>query len=150
MSEATTSLFPHLCCRDALSAIEFYKKAFGAELVTLLTHNGGLMHGAISIGGAQVLLMEECVDFGAVSPLTLGNTAVAIHLEVPNCDEFHQRAVDAGCESRLDPGDMFWGARYGVVSDPYGHKWSISTTTKQLTQAEIEAAAAAAFATPCQ
>ncbi len=142
MSDAPITLTPHLCCRNALGAVEFYKKAFGAEVQTLLTHNGGLMHGALSIGGNQLMIGEECLEFGGASPQALGGSPVTLHLQVPNCDEFFERAVDAGCEARMAPTEMFWGARYGVVVDPYGHKWSIATTTKVLTDAEIQEAAA--------
>lgn len=148
MSEAqtatTTTVAPHLTCRDAVNAIEFYKKAFGAEApLVLMTPDGQLMHASLSIQGAPVLLAQENPQWGNQSPLSLGGSPVTLHLEVPDCDAFFQRAVEAGCEPRMPLADMFWGARYGIVVDPYGHQWAIATTTRQVSPEEMQQAAAA-------
>lgn len=145
MSETTskpTTLTPHITCRDALSAIEFYKKAFGAtEVVVLKTPDGRLMHATLEINGAMLLLAEEFPEFGSVSPVALGGSPVTLHMEVADCDAVFQQAIAAGCTAKMEPGDMFWGARYGVLGDPYGHQWSIATTHKQLTPEEMQEAA---------
>jgi len=144
MSDATskpTTLTPHITCRDAMSAIEFYKKAFGAtEVVVLKMPDGRLMHATLNLNGAMLLLAEEFPEYCSVSPLALGGSPVTLHLEVADCDAVFQQAVDAGCTVRMPLDDMFWGARYGVVADPYGHQWSIATTTKQLSPEEMQQA----------
>ena len=137
----TTTLIPHLCCRNALEAVEFYKKAFGAEApVVLAGPDGKLMHAGMNIGGAGFYLTEERPEHGALSPLTLGSSPVTLNLHVPDCDAAFQRAVDAGCTVRMPLQDMFWGDRYGLVTDPYGHSWSIATTIRQVSPAELEQA----------
>lgn len=137
-----TTLAPHLTCRDALNAIEFYKKAFGAEApLVLTTPDGQLMHATLNIQGATVLLAQENPQWGNQSPLSLGGSPVTLHLEVPDCDAVFQRAAEAGCEPRMPLTDMFWGARYGMVVDPYGHQWAIATTTRQLSPEEMQQAA---------
>jgi len=145
MSETTTSttaLIPHLTCRNALEAVDFYKKAFGAEeTMVLQTPDGRLMHASLSISGAPVMLAEEFPDFGSLSPLSLGGSPVTLHLEVPDCDAVFARAVEAGCEVRMPLDDMFWGARYGIVGDPFGHKWAIATTKEQMSPEEVRRAA---------
>lgn len=137
MSE--TTLIPHLCCRNALEAVEFYKKAFGAEAPCVLRGpDGKLMHAGLNINGARFYLAEECPEHGALSPLGLGGSPVTLNLRVPDCDAAFQRAVGAGCTVRMPLQDTFWGDRYGVLADPYGHNWSIATTVRQVSPAEIE------------
>ena len=150
MAEGTTTLTPHLACRNGMEAIEFYKKAFGAEALTVMPMpEGKLMHATLSIDGALVMLTDEWPEQGGLSPLSLGGSPVTLHLHVADCDAVFQRAVEAGCEVRMPLADMFWGDRYGIVSDPYGHKWSIATAVKQLTPEELQEAAASAMAEGC-
>jgi PhnB protein len=144
---ATTTVTPHLSCRGGLEAVEFYKKAFGAEpLHVMPLPDGRLMHAALSINGATVFLTDEWPEHGSLSPLGLGGSPVTLHLQVPDCDAVFQRAVEAGCEVRMPLDNMFWGDRYGIVGDPYGHKWSIATTLRQMNPEEMQQAAAAAMA----
>jgi uncharacterized glyoxalase superfamily protein PhnB len=141
---ATTLLTPHLVCRDANGAIEFYKRAFGAqEMRVIRAPGGGILHAALLIDGAMFFLTEEHLEFGSKSPQSLGASPVTLHLHVKDCDAVFARAVAAGCKVRMPMADMFWGDRYGVLSDPYGHAWSIATTVRHLTVAEIEKGAAA-------
>ena len=145
MAEATT-VTPHICCRNAMEAVEYYQKAFGAEPVMVMkSPSGQLMHAAISIDGATVMIGGEWPEFGALSPQALGNSPVTLHLQVADCDAVFQRAAEAGCTVAMPLQDMFWGARYGVLIDPYGHKWSIATTVKEMTPQEMQAAATAAL-----
>jgi PhnB protein len=144
MSETTTTLTPYLCCRNATEALEFYQKAFGAEPDFVLKHpNGGLVHATLSIQGAQFHLSEECPEQGGRSPQSLGGSPVTLHLHVPDCDAVVLRAVDAGCEVRMPLADMFWGDRFGVIADPYGHQWSIATKVRDVSMDEVEQAVAA-------
>ena len=136
-----TTATPHLVCRNATEAVAFYQKAFGAEPQFVLhTPNGFLMHAHLTIDGAPFFLVDEFPEQGCQSPQSVGGTPVGIHLSVADCDAVFQRAVDAGCEVRMPLADMFWGDRYGVVEDPYGHKWSIATTQRQVTPEEIQEA----------
>lgn len=141
----TTTMTPHLALRDAASAVEFYQKAFGAEPVMLLhMPDGKLMHGELSVEGAGFMLGEEYPQQGVSAPA--GNSGVTLHLNVPDCDALFERARKAGCEVVMAPEDMFWGDRYGVLLDPYGHRWSIATTQRTLSPEEMQEAAEAFMA----
>ena len=142
MSTTTnTTLTPYLACRNASEAAEFYQKAFGAQLLSMTRMpNGPVLHAALSIDGAQFFLVDEMPEHGALSPQALGNSPVVLHLHVPDCDAVFQRAVKAGCQVHTPLQDMFWGDRYGAIVDPYGHKWSIATTIRQVSPEEIQQA----------
>jgi uncharacterized glyoxalase superfamily protein PhnB len=132
---------PHLVCAGAVAALEFYKKAFAAvETVRLTAPDGKLIHAMLVIAGSPVMFTDERPECGATSPKTLKGTPVTIHLYVPDADAFYNRAVAAGAKAVMPPADMFWGDRYGVLEDPWGHSWSIATHREDLTPAEIEAA----------
>jgi PhnB protein len=121
-------LSPHLTCRDCTSAIEFYKQAFGAyEMMRLPGPDGRLLHAAVRINGSMVMLVDEFPEMGGQSPLALGGSPVTLHLMVDDVDEVAARAVAAGAEIFMPVADQFWGDRYGVVKDPFGHLWSIAT-----------------------
>jgi len=145
------NLIPHLVCERCAEAIEFYKRAFGAEEVHRVPSpgDGRLMHAAIRIGGSLVFLVDdfpEYCDGKSESPLALKGTPVTLHHFVENCDAAIERAVEAGATVVMPAEDMFWGDRYGVVADPFGHKWSFATHLKDLTPEEIQEGMKAAFA----
>ncbi len=132
---------PHLVCAGAAEAIEFYKKAFGAEeIMRLPGAKGKLMHASIKIGDAMVMLVDELPEWGSLSPIALGGSPVTLHLYVADVDSFVERAVKAGAILRMPVEDMFWGDRYGIVEDPFGHKWSVATHKRDMSAAEIEEA----------
>lgn len=144
-------VIPHLVCDRCGEAIEFYKRAFGAEEVTRILEPGGqrVMHAAIRIGNSFVFLADdfpEYCDGQSQSPLALKGTPVTMHRYVVDCDAAMEQAVNAGATVAMPAADMFWGDRYGVVTDPYGHKWSLATHVKDLTPEEIEAGMKEAFA----
>lgn len=145
--ENTPAMTPHLVCKDASEAIEFYKRAFGAEeLMRLPGSDGRLMHAAVRINGATVMLVDENKDFGALSPATLGGTPVTINLGVPDADAAFERAVAAGALVVMPLADQFWGDRYGLVSDPSGHRWALVTPLRApMSEAELREAMAEAF-----
>lgn len=138
-----TAITPHLVCRGAAAAIEFYKKAFGAvEGIRLPGPDGRLMHSQISIGGAAVMLVDEYLEHPercAASPLTLKGSPVTIHLYVPDVDATMAQAVAAGAKVTMPATDMFWGDRYGRLEDPYGHQWSVATHIRDVSPEEIMA-----------
>ena len=141
MTEATPNpadfgmhgLCPHLVCKGAADAMDFYKSAFGAvEMMRLPGPDGKLMHGSMQINGCMVMFADEFGDVGPehsnAAPPTLGGTPVIIHLQVDDCDAWAARAVAAGAKTIMPMADMFWGDRYGLIEDPFGHRWSIATT----------------------
>lgn len=121
------TLAPHIVCDGAADAIEFYKAAFGAEeMMRMPGQDGRLMHAAVIINGAVVMMVDENKEFGMLGPKTLGGTPVTLHLTVANADEAIARAEKAGATVKMPAADMFWGDRYGQVVDPWGHNWSIA------------------------
>ena len=122
------SVTPHLVCDGAAAAIEFYKKAFGAiEVARLPGPDGRLMHAQLRIGDSAVMLVDQNPEWGMLGPKALKGTPVTIHLYVADADAFVEHAVAAGATVITPLADMFWGDRYGVIEDPYGHRWSIAT-----------------------
>jgi uncharacterized glyoxalase superfamily protein PhnB len=139
--DGMTAITPHLVCRGAAEAIDFYKKAFGAvEYARLAMPDGKLAHGLINIGGSCLMLVDEFPEQGMLSPQALGGTPVSIHLYVTDVDAAFAQAIAAGVKVIMPLADMFWGDRYGVVADPFGHHWSLATHIRDLSQAEITAA----------
>jgi uncharacterized glyoxalase superfamily protein PhnB len=132
------TITPHLVCAGAAAAIEFYKKAFNAvEEFRLPGPDGKLMHARIRICGSAVMLVDEMPEWGALGPKSLKGTPVTIHLYVEDVDTFFKQAVGAGATAKMPPADMFWGDRYGVLEDPYGHHWSVATHQKDMTGEEM-------------
>ena len=136
---------PHLVCAGAAKAIEFYQKAFGAEVLNRLdTPDGQVMNAGIRIGNSMVMLVDEMPDWNCLGPKSRGGTSVTIHLQVPDADASFAKAVEAGATPRMPVSEMFWGDRYGMIEDEWGHIWSFGTRVKNLTHDEIAAGAAEA------
>ena len=136
-----TSLNPHLVCAGAAEAIDFYQRAFGAkEEMRLPAPNGKLVHACVSIDGFKVMLVDENLGCAINGPKTLGGTPVTIHLMVEDADAFFARAVDAGASVVMSLEDTFWGDRYGLIEDPFGHRWSIATHLRDLSPEELQRA----------
>ena len=132
------TITPHLVCKDAAAAIEFYKEAFGAvEMMRLPGPGGKLMHAMLRIGDSPLMLVDEFPDMHVRGPQALGGSSVTIHLAVPDADASFKRATAAGATVRMPVTDMFWGARYGLVQDPSGHLWSMATQVRDLTPEQI-------------
>lgn len=138
---------PHLVCAGAADAIDFYGRAFGAvDEMRLPGPDGRLMHACISIQGAPVFLVDEMPEHGNLGPHAIGGTPVTLHLTVPDVDAAYARAVQAGATAEMEPADQFWGDRYGVLRDPFGHRWALATPGKQqLVGDDLERAALAAM-----
>jgi len=144
-------LIPHLKIDGCAEAIEFYKQAFGAEELTRMPAPDGkrIMHAAIQIGSQTVFLADDFPEYcggKALSPTALGGTPVTLHRYVNDCDKAIERAAKAGATVVMPAQDMFWGDRYGVVTDPFGHTWSIATHQRDLSPDEMAEATRAAFA----
>lgn len=138
-----SSITAHLICADAPAAIDFYKKAFNAmeTPVGRLEIDGKFMHGEIMIGDSIVMIGQEDASCGNFSPGTLKGTAVALHLYVPDVDAAWKQAISAGAKEVMPLMDMFWGDRYGVLEDPFGHRWSMATHLRDVPAEEIAGAA---------
>ncbi|MCH7721645.1 MAG: VOC family protein [Planctomycetes bacterium] len=145
--EGFHSVNSHIVVQNAAEAIEFYKKAFGAEEIMRMPGPDGksVMHAELKIGDSIVMICDEFPDMGAHSPKKIGGTPVTLHMYVNDADAVYDRAVKAGATATMPPQDMFWGDRYGKLTDPYGHNWSIATHMKDLTPEQIQEGAAAAF-----
>lgn len=136
--EGMHSLTPHLVCAGAAGAIEFYKKAFGAVEVARLPGPGGkLMHANVRIGDSALMLVDESPECGMLGPKALKGSPVVVHLYVNDVDATVARAVAAGAKITMPVADMFWGDRYGQLEDPFGHRWSVATHTRDLSPEEI-------------
>ena len=135
------SLTPHLVCRDAAAAIDFYGRAFGAiERFRLPAPNGKIVHACVQIGDSQLFLVDEMPEHGALGPQALKGTPVTIHLQVEDADAAFACAMRAGAMVTMPLADMFWGDRYGQVVDPFGHHWSIATHLREVSREEMVAA----------
>jgi PhnB protein len=135
------TITPHLVCAGAAEAIAFYKKAFGAvELTRMASPGGKIMNAMIQIGDSRLMLVDEFPEWKSFGPTSLKGTPVTLHVYVENVDVAFQRAVDAGASIKMPVDDMFWGDRYGIVEDPFGHLWSIATHIRDLSADEIRQA----------
>ncbi len=144
------NLIPHLVCSPCSEAIEFYKKAFGAEEVSRAPAPDGkrIMHASIRIGKSHVFLVDDFPEFcggKSSTPAALKGTPVTIHHYVENCDAAIEQARKAGATVKMPAMDMFWGDRYGVVVDPYGHQWSFATHQRDVLPEEMQKAMKEAF-----
>lgn len=140
------TIAPHLVVDDAAAAIDFYVRAFGAVEQGRLPGPGGkLMHAALTINGATVMLADdfpEMSDGKSMTPTALGGTPITIHLDVTDVDAKFAQAVDAGATVVVPLADQFWGDRYGVLRDPFGHQWSLGQPVREVTYEEMAQALA--------
>lgn len=139
--EGHPTLTPHLIIKDAARAIDFYKKAFGAEEVMRMPMpDGRLMHASLKFGNSMLFLCDEFPEHGCggASPQTLKNSHATMHIYVEDVDKAYQRAVDAGATAQMPPQDMFWGDRYGTLIDPFGQPWSLATHKEELSPEEMK------------
>jgi len=141
------TLTPHLTVRDADKALEFYKNALGAEILNVARMpDGKVLHASLRIGDSMLMLNDEFPEMGGLSPLSTGGAGVTIHIYTENVDAAFNRAVSAGAQVKMPLMDQFWGDRYGIVGDPFGHSWSLATHIKDLSPEEMERAQEEAMA----
>jgi PhnB protein len=138
--EGFHTVTPTLTIKGAAAAIEFYKKALGAqELMRMNNPDGKIGHAEIKIGDSIIFINDEMPMPGcALSPQTLGGFTSTLYLYVEDVDKAFQRAVSAGGKTTHPVTDMFWGDRHGSFVDPFGHTWSLSTHKQDLSQQEVE------------
>src|SRR5436190_3616695 len=142
---------PHLVVKGGQAALRFYQEVFGATAGDVMIEPGGdrLMHGEIILDGHMLFLSDEFAekkDVTTRSPRSLGGTTARITLQTDDPDALVERAVARGATVLMPVQDMFWGARYGKIVDPFGHEWGINQQLKEQTPEETEAAAAEYFA----
>ncbi len=144
--EGYRTITPYLVVRGADKAIEFYKKAFGAqEMFRMPTPDGKIAHAEIKIGDSMLMLGDENPQQGATAPQTIGGTAVHIFLYLEDVDKVFRQAVNAGATAVMPPTDMFWGDRYGKLVDPFGHGWGLATHKEDVAPEEMNKRAAKAM-----
>jgi PhnB protein len=136
--EGYHSITPALTCRDARRAIEFYKKAFGAtEIARMAGPDGKIAHAELRIGNSVIFVSDEFPGMSA-APAPTTTPSVYFYLYVTDADAVFNGAVTAGCRADMPLMDMFWGDRYGKLTDPFGHSWGIATHIEDVTPAEME------------
>jgi len=144
-----SAITPYLSVRDAVKAIEFYKKAFGAkELGRILMPDGKVAHAELEIGDSRIMLADENEQWGNRSPASIGGSPITVCLYVENVDEVFERALKAGAKVKgeMTVKDQFHGDRSGSLTDPFGHEWSIMTHIEDMTFEELQARTNAMFA----
>jgi len=140
------TITPHLVVKGAAKAIDFYKAAFGAEeLSRHAMPDGSIMHALIKIGDSMLMLNDEFPQMGAKGPTSIGGTSVTLNLYVQDADKSWERATKAGATVKMPIADMFWGDRYGILADPFGHAWSIATHKQDLTPEQLMQASKSAM-----
>jgi PhnB protein len=136
------TLTPFLTIRDAARAIEFYQEAFGAKVRGGVAKgpDGKVMHAELLFGDSIIMISDEFPTYGALSPQSVGGSSSGLHIYIDGVDAAFERAVKAGAKVDMPVMDQFWGDRYGKLTDPFGHKWSIATHVKDMSDEEMKKA----------
>ena len=135
------TITPHLVIKGAEKAVEFYQKAFGAELKggVFKGPDGKVMHAELRIGDSTLMLADEFPGMGdTLSPQTLGGTTSTLNIYTDNVDQLFDRAIKAGARVTMPLANQFWGDRYGQVKDPFGHAWALAQHVEDVAPAEME------------
>jgi PhnB protein len=136
--EGYHSVTPYLIVKGAAQAIAFYEQAFAAEeLYRMPMPDGRIGHAELRIGDSRIMLADEHPDVGALSPGSVGGTPVTIHLYVEDVDATFARATAAGARVTRPVADQFYGDRLGVLTDPFGHVWSVATHREDVPEEEL-------------
>jgi PhnB protein len=145
--EGYHAVTPYLVVDDAAGAIEYYKKAFGAkERARMEAPGGKIGHAELEIGDSVVMLSDAFPQFTARPPRELGGTSAGVFMYVEDVDAVVKKALDEGGTIEMEVADQFWGDRFGSVTDPFGHVWSIATHVEDVPPEEMAERAKAAMA----
>lgn len=145
--EGYHTITPSLTVHDAAAAIDFYKRAFGAEELARMPGPGGkVMHSELRIGDSRFFVIDDMGMGSTKSPKGAGTTTCSLNVYVEDCDAVWKRAVGAGATVAMPLDNQFWGDRYGALVDPYGHSWGIGSHVEDLTPEEMQKRGAAAMA----
>ena len=138
---------PYLAVGDAASAIDYYTRAFGAKEVVRMDAPGGTIgHAELMIGDSRIMLSDPFPQSSTRPPKDLGGTSMSVFLYVEDADALVKQAADAGATITMEVEDQFWGDRFGVITDPFGHVWSIATHVEDVPPEEMAERAKAAMA----
>ncbi len=145
--EKLHTITPHLVIRGAAEAIDFYKRALGAqEIYRHAAPDGKIMHAQLRIGDSALFVSDEFPGSSSQSPQSLRGTSIVLNIYVSNVDDLWQRATTAGATVRSPLQNQFWGDRYGQVQDPYGHVWALAQRIEEVQPDELERRAREMFA----
>ena len=145
--DGENTITAHLVVNGGDKALEFYQKAFGAEVSGVhKTPDGKVMHAEFKIGDSRVMLADEFPGMGSSSPKTLGGSGVILNILVPDVDKLFDQAVKAGATVTMPLANQFWGDRYGQITDPFGHHWALLQHVEEVTPQEMERRASEMFA----
>ena len=137
--EGYRSVSPSLAVEGAADAIEFYKRAFGAtERMRMPAPDGRIAHAELEVGDSIVMLSDPFPQSQVKPPSELGGTSVGMYVYVDDVDSVFQQAIDAGATVTMPLEDMFWGDRFGSLTDPYGHHWSLATHIEDVPPEQME------------
>jgi len=137
--EGYHTVTPYLIVHDAVAALDFYQRAFGAmELLCLRSPDGKIAHAEIKVGDSPIMMAGEYPDMGYLSPKSLGGSATSLMLYVEDVDARFHQAIEAGATEVRPIQDQFYGDRSGTLRDPFGHVWTIATHKEDVSQDEIE------------
>jgi PhnB protein len=143
--EGHHTVTPYLIINGAAAAIDFYKRAFGAQDLGRFEHGDKIGHAELKFGDSIIMLADEYPEMGARSPQSFGGSPMFIHLYVEDVDALYAQAVAAGAKAQKPVEDKFYGDRSGSVEDPFGYTWYLSTHKEDLTMEEIYKRAASAM-----
>lgn len=137
--EGYHTVTPYMSVRDCVAAIDFYRRAFGAEKKMQLTMpDGTIAHAEIRIGDSTVMLSEENKEWGNKSPATLGGSPMFLMIYVSDVDAAFKKAIAAGASEVHPVKDQFYGDRSGTLKDPYGYQWTLSTHVEEVSESEAQ------------
>ena len=142
--EGNHTITAGLVVKGGKKAIEYYKTAFGAQVLSVMNGPDGqsVMHAELKIGDTKIYIGDENPEMGAVSPQTLNGSPVSLNIYTEDCDAMFKRAIAAGATVKMPLENMFWGDRYGKITDPFGHQWGIATHIEDVAPDEMERRAA--------
>ena len=145
--EGYSGATPYLAVDDAAGAIAYYQKAFGAKELSRMDAPGGKIgHAELEIGGSVIMLSDPFPQASTRPPKELGGTTASIFMYVEDVDAAVKQATDAGATITMEVADQFWGDRFGAVTDPFGHVWSLATHVEDVSPEEMEERGRAAMA----
>ena len=137
--EGYHSVTPYLVVNGAAQAIDFYQRAFGAkEIMRMNAPNGKIGHAELRIGDSVIMLSDEMPGGSVRSPQSIGGTTAGVFIYVDRVDTVFKNAVSAGAKVTTPLADMFWGDRYGQLTDPFGHSWSVATHIEDVAPEEMQ------------
>ena len=136
--EGYHSVTPYITVSDAAAAIDFYKQAFGATEALRLPMGDRIAHAEIMIGDSHVMLADEWPDMGHLGPKSRGGPTSSLMVYVEDADTAFQQALDAGGKQDRPVEDQFWGDRMGVLTDPFGHQWTLATHVRKVSPEEMQ------------